>query len=67
MPTPTGKRDCPGPTGCTPIHIAAFSSQDRVLKALAEVGADMNARDTRRYGVIARAAVAERRRRSGPW
>ena len=43
----------------TPLHIAAFASQDAALAALAEAGADMNALDNQAYDVVTIAAVAD--------
>ena len=43
----------------TPLHIAAFASQDDALAALAEAGADMNALDNQAYDVVTIAAVAD--------
>lgn len=45
--------------GRTPAHIAAFASNDEVLKALAKAGADMNALENDRYDVVTIAAVAD--------
>lgn len=43
----------------TPIHVAAFASQDDALRALAEAGADMNALEFQAYDVVTIAAVAD--------
>ncbi|WP_171180708.1 ankyrin repeat domain-containing protein [Ruegeria sp. HKCCD8929] len=43
----------------TPIHVAAFASEDDALSALAEAGADMNALEGRAYDVVTIAAVAD--------
>ncbi|SDE66914.1 ankyrin repeat domain-containing protein [Ruegeria marina] len=45
--------------GRTPLHVAAFASQDDALRALAEAGADMNALEHRAYDVVTIAAVAD--------
>ncbi|WP_171173458.1 ankyrin repeat domain-containing protein [Ruegeria sp. HKCCD8929] len=45
--------------GRTPIHVAAFASEDDALNALAEAGADMNALEGRAYDVVTIAAVAD--------
>lgn len=42
----------------TPSIVAAFRSEDKALKALAEGGADMNAQDEVGYDVVTIAAVA---------
>lgn len=42
----------------TPVHVAAFASQDEALRALSEAGADMNALEGRAYDVVTIAAVA---------
>ncbi|MFA3920680.1 ankyrin repeat domain-containing protein [Ruegeria hyattellae] len=47
------------PRGRTPVHVAAFASQDEALRALAEAGADMNALDGQAYDVVTIAAVAD--------
>lgn len=44
--------------GRTPVHVAAFASEDEALRALAEAGADMNALEHRAYDVVTIAAVA---------
>ncbi|WP_253284516.1 MULTISPECIES: ankyrin repeat domain-containing protein [unclassified Ruegeria] len=46
------------PKGRTPVHVAAFASEDEALIALAEAGADMNALEGRAYDVVTIAAVA---------
>ncbi len=46
------------PAGRTPAHVAAFASNDAVLKTLAEAGADMNALEQGSYDVLTIAAVA---------
>ena len=46
-------------SGRTPAHVAAFASNDDVLRALAEAGADMNALENRAYDVVTIAAVAD--------
>lgn len=43
----------------TPIHVAAFASQDDALRALAEAGADMNALEFQFYDVVTIAAVSD--------
>ncbi|MDW4497128.1 ankyrin repeat domain-containing protein [Sulfitobacter sp. D35] len=45
--------------GRTPVHVAAFASQDAALQALAEAGADMNALDAQAYDAVTIAAVAD--------
>jgi len=45
--------------GRTPLHVAAFASQDQALKALADAGADMNALEHQAYDVVTIAAVAD--------
>jgi ankyrin repeat protein len=45
--------------GRTPVHVAAFASEDDALRALAEAGADMNALEHRAYDVVTIAAVAD--------
>ena len=45
--------------GRTPAHVAAFASNDDVLRALAEAGADMNALEGQAYDVVTIAAVAD--------
>ncbi|MCE8539232.1 ankyrin repeat domain-containing protein [Ruegeria pomeroyi] len=45
--------------GRTPVHVAAFASQDEALRALAEAGANMNALEHRAYDVVTIAAVAD--------
>ena len=45
--------------GRTPVHVAAFASEDDALRALAEAGADMNALEYRAYDVVTIAAVAD--------
>ena len=47
--------------GRTPTHIAAFASNDEIVRALAEAGADMNALEKGVYDVITIAAVADRK------
>ncbi len=42
----------------TPLHVAAFASNDLALKALGTAGADMNALDFQAYDVVTIAAVA---------
>ena len=44
--------------GRTPAHVAAFASNDRALRALAEAGADMNALEKDVYDVVTIASVA---------
>ena len=44
--------------GRTPLHVAAFKSHEKAVKALAKAGADMNALEGDAYDVIAIAAVA---------
>lgn len=44
--------------GRTPVHVAAFASEDEALRALAEAGTDMNALENWAYDVITIAAVA---------
>lgn len=43
----------------TPLHVAAFASQDEALRRLAEAGADMNALEHQAYDVVTIAAVAD--------
>ncbi len=45
--------------GRTPVHVAAFASNDDALRALAEAGADMNALDNQIYDAVTIAAVAD--------
>ena len=45
--------------GRTPLHVAAFASQDDALRTLAEAGADMNALEFQAYDVVTIAAVAD--------
>ncbi|SMX49336.1 ankyrin repeat domain-containing protein [Maliponia aquimaris] len=45
--------------GRTPVHVAAFASEDDALRALAEAGADMNALEHRAYDAVTIAAVAD--------
>ena len=45
--------------GRSPIHVAAFASQNEALRVLAEAGADMNALDGQAYDVVTIAAVAD--------
>ncbi|MCU9840355.1 ankyrin repeat domain-containing protein [Ruegeria sp. WL0004] len=45
--------------GRTPVHVAAFASEDDALRALAGVGADMNALEDQAYDVVTIAAVAD--------
>ena len=47
------------PRGRTPVHVAAFASEDEALTALADAGADMNALEGRAYDVVTIAAVAD--------
>ncbi len=47
------------PRGRTPVHVAAFASEDEALIALAEAGADMNALEGRAYDVVTISAVAD--------
>lgn len=44
--------------GRTPVHVAAFASNDAALEALAAAGADMNGLDDQVYDVLTIAAVA---------
>ena len=44
--------------GRTPAHIAAFASNDEIVRSLAEAGADMNALEKGIYDVVTIAAVA---------
>ena len=44
--------------GRTPAHVAAFASNDEVVRALAEAGANMNALEKGIYDVVTIAAVA---------
>lgn len=44
--------------GRTPVHVAAFASEDEALRALAEAGTNMNALDHRAYDAVTIAAVA---------
>ncbi|NNF78576.1 MAG: ankyrin repeat domain-containing protein [Rhizobiales bacterium] len=43
--------------GRTPVHIAAFASNDEALKVLAKAGADMNALENGVYDVVTISAV----------
>jgi hypothetical protein len=45
------------PEGRTPLHVAAFASQDEALRALATAGADLNALDNQAYDIVTIAAV----------
>ena len=45
--------------GRTPVHVAAFASQDAALRVLAEAGADMDALEGQAYDVVTIAAVAD--------
>ncbi len=45
--------------GRTPVHVAAFASQDDALVALGEGGADMNALEGQAYDAVTIAAVAD--------
>jgi len=45
-------------SGRTPLLVAAFASEDAVVKILAEAGADMNALEKRAYDIVTIAAVA---------
>lgn len=45
--------------GRTPVHVAAFASQDAALRALAAAGADMNALEGQAYDAVTIAAVAD--------
>ena len=45
--------------GRTPIHVAAFASNDLAVKALAAAGADMNALEGQAYDLVTIAAVAD--------
>ena len=45
--------------GRTPVHVAAFASNDEALVALAEAGADMNALEGQAYDPVTIAAVAD--------
>ncbi len=42
----------------TPLHIAAFASQEKALEALANAGADLNALEYQAYDIVTIAAVA---------
>ena len=44
--------------GRTPAHVAAFASNDEIVRTLAEAGADMNALEKGIYDVVTIAAVA---------
>lgn len=44
--------------GRTAAHVAAFASHDRIVQALGEAGADMNALENGKYDVVTIAAVA---------
>ena len=44
--------------GRTPLHVAAFASQDDAVRALADGGADLNALDNDAYDIVTIAAVA---------
>ena len=54
-----GDVDARDAMGRSPVHVAAFASQDAALRALAEAGADMNALEHRDYDVVTIAAVAD--------
>ena len=56
LPAPISK-PATGP-GRTPAHVAAFASNDDVLRALAAAGADLNALEGQAYDVLTIAAVA---------
>lgn len=45
--------------GRTPLHVAAFASQDGAIRVLAGSGADMNALEFQAYDVVTIAAVAD--------
>ena len=45
--------------GRTPAHVAAFASNDEVLRALAAARANMNALDNQAYDIVTIAAVAD--------
>jgi ankyrin repeat protein len=45
------------PEGRTPLHVAAFASQDEALRALATAGAAPNALDNQAYDIVTIAAV----------
>lgn len=45
--------------GRTPAHIAAFASNDEVLRVLADAGTDMNALENQAYDIVTIAAVAD--------
>lgn len=45
--------------GRTPVHVAAFASNDDALRALAEAGADMDALEGQAYDAVTIAAVAD--------
>lgn len=42
----------------TPLHVAAYASQDEALQMLAEAGADLNALEHQAYDIVTIAAVA---------
>ena len=44
--------------GRTPAHVAAFASRGEALRALARLGADMNALEAQAYDIVTIAAVA---------
>ncbi|MBJ3763814.1 ankyrin repeat domain-containing protein [Maribius pontilimi] len=45
--------------GRTPVHVAAFASEDDALRALAKAGADMNTFEHQAYDAVTIAAVAD--------
>ena len=44
--------------GRTPLHVAAFRSNDEIVSILAQAGADMNALERQAYDIVTIAAVA---------
>ncbi|MHA1548286.1 MAG: ankyrin repeat domain-containing protein, partial [Alphaproteobacteria bacterium] len=46
-------------SGRTPLHVAAYASQDEAVSALAAAGADMNALEHQAYDIVTIAAVAD--------
>lgn len=44
--------------GRTPLHVAAFASQDEAVRALAEAGGNLDALEDRAYDIVTIAAVA---------